>query len=141
MTTVRISKRLAQQVRQRADYQYEYCQSPEWLSGQICQIDHIQPRAGGGATSAENLCLACAACNGFKLDRMAAVDPVSNQAVALFNPRQQIWSEHFQWNADQTEIVGLSACGRATVAALKMNRPLATAARAMWLRITANSKD
>jgi hypothetical protein len=141
MTTVRISKRLAQQVRQRADYRCEYCQSPEWLSGQPCQIDHIRPRASGGVTSLENLCLACAACNGFKLDRTAAVDPVSNQSVELFNPRQQIWPEHFQWNVDQTEIVGLSACGRAAVAALKMNRPLAVAARTMWLQIAANSKN
>ena len=141
MTTVKISKRLVQQVRQRADQRCEYCQSPEWLTGQLCQIDHIQPRTNGGATSPENLCLACAACNGFKLDRTAAVDPVSKQIVALFHPRQQVWSEHFEWNADQTEIVGLSACGRATVIALKMNRPLAVAARTMWRRISANSKD
>ncbi len=141
MTTVKISKRLVQQVRQRADQRCEYCQSPEWLTGQLCQIDHIQPRTNGGATALENLCLACAACNGFKLDRTTAVDPVSKQTVALFHPRQQVWSDHFEWNADQTEIVGLSVCGRATVIALKMNRPLAVAARAMWRRISANSKD
>lgn len=139
MTTAKISKRLAELVRQRADHRCEYCQASEWLSGQPCQIDHIQPRAGGGTTTVDNLCLACSACNGFKLDRVAAVDPETNERVGLFNPRQQVWFDHFKWSDDQTEIIGLTACGRATVAALKMNRPLAVAARAMWRNLAKRS--
>ena len=38
-------------------------------------------------------------------------------------PHQQRWRDHFAWNEDATLIVGLTATGRATVAALKLNRP------------------
>ena len=42
--------------------------------------------------------------------------------VPLFNPRQDVWKNHFQWNEDYTMILGLTATGRATVDLLKMNR-------------------
>jgi hypothetical protein len=42
--------------------------------------------------------------------------------VALFNPRQQRWHDHFAWSDNATRISGLTACGRATIAALQMNR-------------------
>jgi hypothetical protein len=42
--------------------------------------------------------------------------------VLLFNPRTQIWEEHFSWTDDFTTIVGLTPTGRATVKALNMNR-------------------
>ena len=122
-------------MRERAHHWCEYCQASEWLSGQLCQIDHIIPQARGGASTEENLCLACAACNGFKLDRIEAADPESGQTTALYNPRQQRWADHFAWSEDGIEILGLTACGRATVAALKFNRPLAVAARSMWVGI------
>jgi hypothetical protein len=129
MTTSRIPKHLVRLVRERAQHRCE------WLSGQLCQIDHIIPRAKGGASIEENLCLACSACNGYKLDRMEAVDPESSQAVALYNPRQQRRTDHFAWSEDGTKVIGLTACGRATVAALKLNRPLAIAARGVWVSI------
>lgn len=132
---MQIPQALAEQVRRRANYRCEYCQSSEWVSGQPCHIDHIIPCARGGATTSDNLCLACAACNGFKLDHVEALDPQSNQPVALFNPRQQQWREHFAWSDDGTRVAGLTPCGRATVLALKLNRPLAVAARAVWVSI------
>jgi hypothetical protein len=135
MTANRLSRHLVRLVRERAHHRCEYCQVSEWLSGQLCQIDHIIPFARGGASTAENLCLACAACNGFKLDRTEAADPVSGRIVALYNPREQRWAAHFAWNEDGTQVVGLTACGRATAAALKFNRPLVIAARAVWVSI------
>jgi len=135
MATTRISVPLREFVRQRAGHRCEYCQVSEWLSGQRCHIDHIIPLVEGGETSADNLCLACAACNGSKLDRTEAVDPQSGERVALFHPRRQQWSEYFVWSEEGTRIVGLTACGRATVEALQLNRPLAVAARAVWVSI------
>jgi 5-methylcytosine-specific restriction endonuclease McrA len=135
MTTPRIPKRLARQVRERAQHRCEYCRTSEWLSGQPCQIDHIVPRSRGGVTEADNLCLACATCNSFKLDRTDAIDPRSGEVVPLFNPRQQNWDEHFAWSDDGTRIVGLTACGRVTVMALKLNRSLLVTARASWVSI------
>ncbi len=33
------------------------------------------------------------------------------------------WSEHFEWSADKLLMVGITPTGRATVKALKLNRP------------------
>jgi hypothetical protein len=104
---------------------HEFCQS----------ISHIIPRSRRGATAAENLCLACAACNGLKVDFIEAIDPETGEPVPLFNPRQQNWHEHFIWSQDGVQVIGLTACGRATVALLQMNRPLAIAARTVWVSI------
>jgi hypothetical protein len=133
MTPDKISRYLRRLVRARAQNRCEYCQTSEWLSGLSCEIDHIIPRAQDGATEADNLCLACASCNGHKWAKTHAVDPESSKSVALFNPRQQRWREHFAWSEDGTTINGLTASGRATVMVLKLNHPLAVAARSVWV--------
>jgi hypothetical protein len=71
-----------------------------------------------------NMALACPHCNARKWAHIDGEDPVSEQWVALFNPRTQRWDEHFQWSVQRPfEIVGISAHGRATVARLQMNHP------------------
>ena len=47
---------------------------------------------------------------------------VAQQCVSLYNPRQQIWGEHFTWSNDAQRVLGISPTGRATVEALKLNR-------------------
>ena len=135
MAGAAISAQLRELVRQRAAYRCEYCRSSEWLAGQRSHIDHIVPGSKGGETNADNLCLACAACNGSKLDRTQAIDPDTGKIEPLFNPRQQHWQEHFVWSEDGTQIIGLTPCGRVTVEALRLNRPLAVAARAVWVSV------
>jgi hypothetical protein len=134
-TRTKPSRRLVELVRTRACFRCEYCHAPEQLTGQRCQMDHITPRIRGGKTEPDNLCLACAACNSFKLDRIEAADPESAKSADLFNPRMQNWHDHFAWSADGSQIVGLTPTGRATISALKMNRPLAVAARLSWAEI------
>jgi hypothetical protein len=41
----------------------------------------------------------------------------------LFHPRRERWQEHFGWNTEYTHVIGLTPTGRATVAALQLNRP------------------
>jgi hypothetical protein len=41
----------------------------------------------------------------------------------LFHPREQRWEAHFAWNHDFTLILGVTPTGRATIAALQLNRP------------------
>ena len=135
MTGAAIPAQLREFVRQRAGYRCEYCRSSEWLTSQRCHIDHIVPEAKGGEPTADNLCLACATCNGSKLDRTKAVDPLRGKTEYLFNPRQQNWQDHFSWNEDATQIIGITPSGRATVEALRLNRPLAVSARAMWVSV------
>ena len=120
-------------VRDRAQERCEYCQSSEQISGLPCEIDHIVPRVSAGPTTTDNLCLACAACNAYKGSSTHAIDPEAGKRTALFNPRQQNWSEHFAWSEDGVTILGLTAYGRATIAALKMNNPYIVSARALWV--------
>ncbi len=70
----------------------------------------------------ENLALACQGCNNHKYNRTEGVDPVSRKNVPLYHPRKQRWSEHFVWNRDFTQILGITPTGRATVILLNLNR-------------------
>jgi hypothetical protein len=85
------------------------------------EIEHIIPIAQGGTNEESNLWLACPICNGHKSDKSAAIDPQTGKWVALFNPRTQIWAEHFHWTEDGLRIVGLTVNGRATVEALHLS--------------------
>jgi len=71
--------------------------------------------------------LACVCCSLRKSAQQFAPDPDSGAQVPLFNPRTQLWAEHFRWESET--IVPLTGTGRATVAALAMNRPLILAIR------------
>jgi len=53
---------------------------------------------------------------------MRAVDPISEETVPLFHPRRDNWHEHFAWSPDCLILKGLTATGRATIAALDLNR-------------------
>ncbi len=134
MTSLPISRALREQVKQRADFRCEYCQTSEWLSGVESEIDHIVPRSAGGASHADNLCLACTSCNGYKQAKTVGANPDNGELVPLFHPRQQRWAEHFVWSDDATRIIGITLCGRATVEALRLNHPLAVSARTVWAR-------
>lgn len=138
MTQSDLPDTLREVVRGRARGRCEYCLTSEQLSGIQCQIDHILPRSRGGETTAENLCLACLACNGHKHAKTRAVDPDTRTEVRLFNPRHHDWHEHFTWNLDGTQILGLTASGRATIGALRMNAPLIVGARSLWAAMGAH---
>lgn len=94
------------------------------------QIDHIDPD-GGDALS--NLCLACWNCNNYKRNVTTALDPETSEEVSLFNPRSDIWGEHFEWVERGIWIRGRTSTGRATIIRLKMNRPLLVTARQRWV--------
>lgn len=89
----------------------------------------------GGQTSLENVCRACRPCNEFKGSATSAVDPLTGEPAPIFNPRTQEWREHFTWSADRARVEGLSAVGRATIVALRMNRPAIVAARSRWAQV------
>lgn len=98
-----------------------YCQMPAQHIYAPMEIDHIIPRAAGGTDEENNLTLSCPRCNNFKGGQTQALDPVSQQMVSLFNPRQQTWTDYFAWSSDGTQVTGLTSCGRATVVALHLN--------------------
>ena len=76
----------------------------------------------GGKTVSENLALACQTCNNHKYTKTEAPDPVSGQVVSLFHPRQMTWQDHFAWDEDVTQMIGITPTGRATVVLLQTNR-------------------
>ena len=111
----------------RAGQRCEYCQLSQLGQEATFHVDHVLPRAAGGLSLAENLALACVSCSLRKWAKQAAIDPVSGQEAPLFNPRTQPWAEHFRWEGER--VVPLTPTGRATVAALAINRPLIIAIR------------
>ena len=128
-----LSQDLRQIVRERAGNRCEYCQShQDYTMGQM-QVDHIWPKVKGGSDEVDNLCLACELCNQYKWAKTTGPDPESGQETNLFNPREQQWGKHFVWSTDGILIYGLTACGRATVEALRLNNPLAVTVRRNWV--------
>lgn len=112
---------LRDQVRRRAANRCEYCQLAEAHTLLPHEWDHIRAQKHRGETSMENLCLACAYCNGAKGPNVAGYDPKSGRLTSLFNPRKQDWTEHFQW--DGPVLLGKTGCGRTTIEVLKINAP------------------
>ena len=111
----------------RAGGRCEYCGLSQAGQEATFHIDHVVPRAAGGPTELSNLALACVSCSLRKWARQVAPDPQTGEDVPLFNPRVQRWADHFKW--DEAVVAPLTATGRATAAALAMNRPLAVAIR------------
>lgn len=130
-----ISKEIREQVAEDAHYYCGYCLTQQKVIGSALEIEHLIPESKGGSSERENLWLACRSCNSRKGNQTEAIDPETNTLAPLFNPRTQIWPEHFQWNNDQTEIAGLTPIGRATVEALKLNNEYVIAARHQWVLV------
>lgn len=122
-----ISTSLREEVTLRAGNRCEYCGLSQLGQEATFHIDHVIPRAAGGPTTADNLALARVSCSLRKWAKQTATDPDSGDEVLLFNPRTQVWAEHFCWEVER--IVPLTAIGRATVAALALNRPIILAIR------------
>lgn len=128
-----ISKALRERVRTFFQDRCGYCQSSQKYVFVPMQIDHIFPKGLGGRDDESNLCLCCPMCNTFKGLRTQAIDPLTQQEVALFHPRLQKWTDHFRWNDDGSHILGQTPTGRATIIALNMNNVLATMTRHEWV--------
>jgi 5-methylcytosine-specific restriction endonuclease McrA len=77
------------EVERRAQGRCEYCKSPAKYSTQTFSLDHILPRSQGGDRSLENLALTCQGCNNPKYNKTTSRDPITDQLVNLFHPRQQ----------------------------------------------------
>jgi hypothetical protein len=122
MSSEYIPVALKQLVFNRAKGLCEYCRSQARFAIDPLVIDHIHPVSRGGKTIAENLALSCQTCNNYKYTKTEAVDSVTNQSVSLFHPREMVWEEHFTWNEDVTQSIGITPVGRATIALLQINR-------------------
>ena len=119
MPRAHIPVELRRLVLERAHECCEYCLLRQDDTQFAHHIDHVIAVKHGGETVSNNLALACLKCNRYKGSDLTAIDPVDRVIVQLFNPRVQVWSEHFV--LDGARLVGLTQTGRATVALLQMN--------------------
>lgn len=114
-----ISRLLRTQVTERAKNRCEYCLIHQEDSFYPHEVDHIIPEKHRGDTISDNLCLSCLECNRFKGSDFASFDPESDAITLLYNPRKDIWSDHFR--IDNGRIEPLTATGRVTIFVLNMN--------------------
>ncbi len=118
----KLTSQIKQQVKLSAKNCCEYCYSQEKFATHSFSVEHIKPLSKGGNNNFDNLALSCQGCNNHKYNKTEGKDAVSGAIVSLYNPRQQNWQEHFNWNQDYTLIIGLTPRGRATVEVLRLNR-------------------
>lgn len=98
----------------------EYCRIAERNRLAKFQIDHIIPIKRDGKDTSDNLCLACLECNSYKGPNVAALDPLTQDATRLYNPRQQDWDDHFKINPNAA-LSGLTPEGRTAIRVLRIN--------------------
>jgi hypothetical protein len=87
----------------------------------------------GGITAEDNLALACKLCNTFKGSDIASVDPITNDITALYHPRRDRWSEHFQLR--DSEFIPLTGKARVTLRLLQLNRSDRIEERQLWMSV------
>lgn len=128
MSGLHIPATLERRVRERAGDRCEYCRLAQRGQEATFHVDHVFPRKNGGQTTWDNLALACVSCSLRKGARTNAADPVTDEVVAIFDPRKELWENHFEVLGDFT-IRGKTSTGRATVELLKLNRSVAMSIR------------
>lgn len=106
-------------VRARAQNRCEYCRFPHDAQRLSFHVEHIIAKQHGGGDDGSNLAWACDRCNVHKGPNLCSIDPHTGQMVELFNPRRDVWADHFALN--EAHIAGLTPTGRATVRLLQMN--------------------
>ncbi len=106
-------------VLERAAGRCEYCRFPQAAALLPFEVEHVLALKHGGETIAANLALSCFFCNRYKGSDIASLDPETGLLTAFFNPRLDLWEEHFRMEG--AELMPLTATGRVTVRILRFN--------------------
>jgi hypothetical protein len=110
---------LRREVIERAGNRCEYCMLPAEVAFYPHEVDHVVAEKHSGVTDIDNLAYACWRCNRHKGTGLTSFDPQTRQLSSLFNPRTQVWTEHFAYEGER--ITGLTSEGRTTVTLLRLN--------------------
>lgn len=106
----------------RAKWKCEYCCTPINLdNSNYFEREHIVPVSKSGDSDVGNLAVACIKCNRKKSDKTIHYDYQSNEKIDLFNPRKDVWNDHFQYSHLTNVIIGKTKKGRATANLLQLN--------------------
>jgi 5-methylcytosine-specific restriction endonuclease McrA len=93
----RISDAIYESVAADAHSECGYCRAPQRALPYRLEIEHLLPVSLGGSSERENLWLSCHKCNKLRSNRIMGIDPLTQEEVKLFNPRQEVWTDHFSW--------------------------------------------
>jgi hypothetical protein len=91
-----LNKSLRKLVVDRSDRLCEYCLIHDDDTVLGCAIDHIISLKHGGPNTADNLAYACVFCNRYKGSDVGLMIWETQEFVRFYNPRRDLWSEHFQ---------------------------------------------
>jgi HNH endonuclease len=123
---------------ERAGRRCEYCLVPEDSAGFPHQIDHIISRKHEGSSGIGNLAYACVLCNRYKGSDIASVDRAGH-AVRFFDPRRDIWDEHFKLKGPV--IQPMTPEGEATARVLRLNASERVIERQLWQALGQYRRD
>ncbi len=90
MSDAFVPRALRAKVAEQAQHRCGYCLTAEAIVGIPMEIDHLVPQSLGGLTDEDNLWLACSLCNDHQGNRIAGLDPVTDEIVRFFDPRHQM---------------------------------------------------
>jgi len=134
-----ISAEIRLMVSQRAGNICEYCLIAEEDSYYRHQIEHIISLKHGGSSEPENLALSCVYCNRNKGSDIASVVEGSNEIVRFYNPRKDVWSQHFKLVG--VNILPSTDIGKATLRILQFNNDDRTLEREVVARLERYPND
>jgi hypothetical protein len=119
MSVTSIAADLRRLVVARAEGICEYCLISEDDAFYGCEADHIISEKHGGATTSDNLAMACVFCNQAKGSDVGSIDWERNAFVRFFNPRTDAWADHFAFV--EARIEGTTPIGIVTARILGFN--------------------
>lgn len=127
-----ISDNLRSLVANRAHFACEYCLISQEDTYHTCQVDHIISIKHGGQGTEDNLAFACQFCNRNKGSDVGSYLFSTQQFVRLFNPRTDLWSDHFF--LENGAILPKTEIAEATVKVLNFNDPEAIIDRRLLIQ-------
>jgi len=90
---------------------------PDYVAGRLPGVRPVSNRRG--PQHLDNFGWSCAFCNNTKQRQISY--QTDRHIVRLFDPRQDIWPDHFTFVHQYLFVLGTTAMGRATVSALGFN--------------------
>ncbi|HBJ83083.1 MAG TPA: HNH endonuclease [Verrucomicrobiales bacterium] len=117
MSSTYIPGAVCASVRARSDGLCEYCLLHERDIGWTFHLDHVIAEKHAGPTDDHNLSNCCPDCNRRKGSDIATM--VKGDVVRLFNPRIDLWHEHF--SLDGAFIRAKTPVGEGTIRLLGLN--------------------
>lgn len=128
-----VSAALRRLVAERAYGVCEYCLVHELDLYHGCEVDHVISLKHGGLTVPENLAYACFHCNRHKGTDLGSISLQTGKLVAFFNPRSDIWKQHFYMVGARVE--ALTEIGELTSRILEFNHPERLAFRQLLVEV------